>query len=277
MDLDRLEGDRSTAVFGVSTSGAVATLPARPAPAHPPAALDPESLVPWDPNGEFAWMGTGVLPNAQDTERAIEVISAVPLAAAVGWSVRGHQWTTHPRRLRTAVVSPSKTWDIEVMRGVREVDGLSGRILVRMRAYAAGRTPGLKTPGYYTRTPKGGSRRVYAYALRKPALAGVTGRAGSCLPPHGGSPAAGRRRTAGGLRVARSGQAPRLAPRPASQSGGFPRRTSGQAPPQPKGAGACRLRSPILSILLILSSSSSSSSSPSFAQREGRPPRGPAL
>ena len=133
MDLDRLAGDRTTAVFGVSTSGAVATLPARPAPAHPPAALDPESLVPWDPNGEFAWMGTGVLPNAQETERAIEVISAVPLAAAVGWSVRGHQWTTHPRRLRTAVVSPSKTWDIEVMRGVREVDGLSGRILVRMR------------------------------------------------------------------------------------------------------------------------------------------------
>ncbi|MEZ5268779.1 MAG: hypothetical protein R2789_09580 [Microthrixaceae bacterium] len=75
----------------------------------------------------------GYSTSAQDTERAIEVISAVPLAAAVGWSVRGHQWTTHPRRLRTAVVSPSKTWDIEVMRSVREVDGLSGRILVRMR------------------------------------------------------------------------------------------------------------------------------------------------
>lgn len=73
-----------------------------------------------------------IRPNEQEIQRALEVISAVPLAAAVGWSVRGNQWTTHSRRVRTAIVSPSEHWDIEVMRGVREVDCLSGTILVRL-------------------------------------------------------------------------------------------------------------------------------------------------
>lgn len=85
-----------------------------------------------DRSGDFAWIRGDIRPNEQETVRAIEVISAVPLASAVGWSVRGNQWTTHPRRLRTAVVSPSATWNIEVMRGVREVDCLSGTVLVRM-------------------------------------------------------------------------------------------------------------------------------------------------
>lgn len=82
--------------------------------------------------GEFAWMYGHIRPNDQEALRAMEVISAVPLAAAVGWSVRGNQWTTHPRRVRTAIVSPSEHWDIEVMRGVREVDCLAGTILVRL-------------------------------------------------------------------------------------------------------------------------------------------------
>ncbi|MFV0318439.1 MAG: hypothetical protein ACK5O2_15945 [Microthrixaceae bacterium] len=81
----------------------------------------------------FALLGDGVIPNDSEIRRATEVLSAVPRAAAVGWSVRGHQWSTHPRRLRTAIVSPSDEWDITVMRGVREVDCLSGMVLVRRR------------------------------------------------------------------------------------------------------------------------------------------------
>ncbi len=69
------------------------------------------------------------------------------------------------------------------------------------QSLAAGRTPGAKDPWLLYTPPKGGSRRVYAYALRKPALAGVTGRAGSCLPPARGEPrrrpAADRRRAPG--------------------------------------------------------------------------------
>lgn len=80
---------------------------------------------------DFVWMGDGLLPNEGEIGRALDVLAAVPLAGAVGWSVRGNPWSCHPRRLRTAVVPPSEDWDITIMRGVREVDSLSGRILVR--------------------------------------------------------------------------------------------------------------------------------------------------
>jgi hypothetical protein len=86
-----------------------------------PAAL-PEGLV---------WVGRGTKPDAVEIERAVQVLAAVPLAAAAGWSVSGHPWSCHPRRLRTAVVRPSGAWGIEVMRGVREVDCLAGPMIVR--------------------------------------------------------------------------------------------------------------------------------------------------
>lgn len=133
MDPHGMYRERPSLTFGVSDPGGVATLPA---PMGTLASRDPSisgaSPVSLERSGEFAWMCGDIRPNEQETLHAIEVISAVPLAAAVGWSVRGNQWTTHPRRLRTAVVSPSDTWDIEVMRGVREVDCLSGTILVRV-------------------------------------------------------------------------------------------------------------------------------------------------
>lgn len=121
--------------LGVSEHGAVATLPAsRSALRSHAFSVGGASPVRFERAGEFAWMHGDVRPNEQEIHRALDVISAVPLAAAVGWSVRGNQWTTHPRRVRTAIVSPSEDWDIEVMRGVREVDCLSGTILVRMSA-----------------------------------------------------------------------------------------------------------------------------------------------
>lgn len=88
-----------------------------------------QSLLP----DEFAWMGAGLLPSDDEIRRATEVLCAVPLAAAAGWSVRGNPWSCHPRRLRTAVIPPRADWDITCMRGVREVDSLSGRMIVRRR------------------------------------------------------------------------------------------------------------------------------------------------
>lgn len=82
----------------------------------------PEGLV---------WVGRGTKPSSDEIERAVQVLAAVPLAAAAGWSVNGHPWSCHPRRLRTAVVRPSGAWSIEVMRGVREVDCLAGPMIVR--------------------------------------------------------------------------------------------------------------------------------------------------
>ncbi len=79
------------------------------------------------------WLGSGEQPSHDDVERAVRVLSAVPLAAAAGWSVRGHPWTCHPRRLSTAVIRPDGDWEISIMRGVREVDCLSGAIIVRRR------------------------------------------------------------------------------------------------------------------------------------------------
>lgn len=86
-----------------------------------------------DAHDGLIWYGVGELPDSQDARRACEVMAAVPLAGAAGWSVRGHPWSSHPRRLRTAVVRPSGSWSITQMRGVREVDCLSGPILVRAR------------------------------------------------------------------------------------------------------------------------------------------------
>ncbi len=117
---ERSDFDRPMAAVG-SARGAAST------------AVEPAPSVPVPLGDDYAWIHAGVLPNEAEAHHALEVISAVPMAAAIGWSVRGHQWTTHPRRLRTAVVSPSKTWDIEVMRGVREVDCLAGTVLVRRR------------------------------------------------------------------------------------------------------------------------------------------------
>jgi hypothetical protein len=82
----------------------------------------PEGLV---------WVGRGTKPSTEEIDRALQVLEAVPLAAAAGWSVNGHPWSCHPRRLRTAVVRPSGAWSIEVMRGVREVDCLVGPMIVR--------------------------------------------------------------------------------------------------------------------------------------------------
>ncbi len=82
---------------------------------------------------DLVWMGRGVAPNEEEIERAIAVLSAVPLAGAAGWSVKGHPWSSHARRLRTAIVRPSGEWKVSVMRGVREVDGLHGPVLVRRR------------------------------------------------------------------------------------------------------------------------------------------------
>jgi hypothetical protein len=82
----------------------------------------PEGLV---------WVGRETKPDADEIERAVQVLAAVPLAAAAGWSVNGHPWSCHPRRLRTAVVRPSGAWGIELMRGVREVDCLAGPMIVR--------------------------------------------------------------------------------------------------------------------------------------------------
>jgi hypothetical protein len=76
-------------------------------------------------------MGEGILPNEQQVAHACEVLAAVPMAGATGWSVRGNPWSSHAGRLRTAIVAPRDDWDVTVMRGVREVDSLSGRILVR--------------------------------------------------------------------------------------------------------------------------------------------------
>ncbi len=80
---------------------------------------------------DLIWFGDGVLPNESDIAQAIEVMAAVPLAGAIGWSVRGNPWSRHPGRLRTAVVPPRPNWDVTALRGVREVDSLSGRMLVR--------------------------------------------------------------------------------------------------------------------------------------------------
>lgn len=80
---------------------------------------------------DLVWLGDGVLPNDGEIARAIEVMSTVPLAGALGWSVRGNPWSRHPQRLRPAVIAPGPDWDITVLRGVREVDSLSGRLLVR--------------------------------------------------------------------------------------------------------------------------------------------------
>lgn len=80
---------------------------------------------------ELLWVGTGVAPGHGEFERAVGVLSAVPLAGAAGWSVEGHKWSSHPRRLRTAVVRPGGQWEISSLRGVREVDQLSGVVLVR--------------------------------------------------------------------------------------------------------------------------------------------------
>lgn len=108
--------------------------------------LSPEILVseadlvefnpgPWTPVArladDFVWMGEGILPNEQQVAHAYEVLAAVPMAGAVGWSVRGNPWSSHAGRIRTAIVAPRDDWDVTVMRGVREVDSLSGRILVR--------------------------------------------------------------------------------------------------------------------------------------------------
>jgi hypothetical protein len=86
---------------------------------------------------------------------------------------------------------------------------------------AAGRTPGAKDPWLRETPPKGGSRRVCAYALRKPALAGVTGRAGSCLPPARGEPRPGGR---GGLRSQQRGLPPTDPRGPGGRRRGGPRR-----------------------------------------------------
>lgn len=80
---------------------------------------------------DFVWMGEGTLPNEQQVAHACEVLAAVPMAGVVGWSVRGNPWSSHARQIRTAIVPPREDWDVTVMRGVREVDSLSGRILVR--------------------------------------------------------------------------------------------------------------------------------------------------
>ena len=90
---------------------------------------------------EFVWVGDGVRPNATEVERALDVLAAVPRAGAVGWSVRGQPWCTHPRRLRTAVVPPGEDWDIRCMRGVREVDSLSGVVLARRSMLGAVKAP----------------------------------------------------------------------------------------------------------------------------------------
>lgn len=76
-------------------------------------------------------VGSATLPSQDAIERAVHVMAAVPLAGAAGWSVNGHPWTCHSRRLRTAIVRPSGEWNIAVMRGVREVDCLAGPIIVR--------------------------------------------------------------------------------------------------------------------------------------------------
>ncbi|MCP4434333.1 MAG: hypothetical protein GY812_02395 [Actinomycetia bacterium] len=91
-----------------------------------------QPLLPGLPD-DLVWMGRGVAPNEEEIERAIAVLSAVPLAGAAGWSVKGHPWSSHARRLRTAIVRPSGEWKVSVMRGVREVDGLHGPVLVRRR------------------------------------------------------------------------------------------------------------------------------------------------
>jgi hypothetical protein len=80
---------------------------------------------------DFLWIGTGTAPGDVELERAVQVLSAVPLAGAAGWSVHGHPWSTHPRRLRTAVVRPTGEWSMASLRGVREVDLLSGIVLAR--------------------------------------------------------------------------------------------------------------------------------------------------
>jgi hypothetical protein len=80
---------------------------------------------------ELVWVGTGIAPGRDAYEHAVQVLSAVPLAGAVGWSVHGHPWSCHPRPLRTAVVQPSGEWSMAALRGVREVDLLSGVALVR--------------------------------------------------------------------------------------------------------------------------------------------------
>lgn len=82
------------------------------------------------PDG-LSLVGGGARPSEEQIERALHVMAAVPLAAAAGWSVNGHPWTCHPRRLRTAIVRPSGEWDIAVMRGVREVDCLAGPMILR--------------------------------------------------------------------------------------------------------------------------------------------------
>ena len=80
---------------------------------------------------DLVWVGQGARPSAEAVERAVDVLAAVPLAGAAGWSVNGHPWTCHPRRLRTAIVRPSGDWSVEVLRGVREVDCLTGPMIVR--------------------------------------------------------------------------------------------------------------------------------------------------
>ncbi|MGI9577987.1 MAG: hypothetical protein ACR2OH_07300 [Microthrixaceae bacterium] len=81
---------------------------------------------------DLVWVGRGAKPNASEINRAVAVMAAVPLAGAAGWSVNGHPWSCHPRRLRTAIVRPTGEWNIKVMRAVREVDCLAGPMVVRV-------------------------------------------------------------------------------------------------------------------------------------------------
>ncbi len=114
--------------------------PVRETPQSPEMLVSEADLVEFDPNRlspavrlpeDFVWMGEGILPNGQQVAQASDVLAAIPMAGAVGWSVRGNPWSLHARRIRTAIVPPRDDWDVRVMRGVREVDSLSGRILVR--------------------------------------------------------------------------------------------------------------------------------------------------